>query len=292
MDKKHYHDISPYWLLQYGRSMRGKIGLWVRIAFHSLEDIGIQPQKLLGLRSLPTYIHDLTRFWRMKRHLPDATNAAMQLAPQFSDRFTGAGTSRTIYFLQDLTCSTRVLSRGGVRHLDIGSRVDGFVAQIASSRAIDVLDFRPLNHPPTPNLRFIQGDILNPPANFERKYDLVSSLHALEHVGLGRYGDPIGPDGFERALKNAGALVASGGSLMISLPVAEIERNLVQFNSQRLFSHACLAELLRRLLPDFEATWSLVVDETRSPRQCLGDPEPLLMGFHGYGICAVELMKK
>lgn len=272
--------------------MRGKLGIWARIAFHSLEDLGIQPQKLLGLRSLPTYILDLTSFWRMKRHLTDATNAEIQLAPIFSDRFTEAGASRSLYFLQDLICSSHVLSRREVRHLDIGSRIDGFVAQIASSRAIEVLDIRPLKHTPTPNLRFVQGDILNPPSNLEHQYDLVSSLHALEHVGLGRYGDPIAPDGFERALTNAGAFVASGGSLMISLPVAEMERNLVQFNSQRLFSNVCLAELLRNLLPDFKATWSFVVDETRNPRQYFGDPAPLLKSFNGYGICGVELMRK
>lgn len=269
--------------------MSSNLGLWARILYHCLEDIGLQPQKLLSLRGLPAYFQDLATYRRLSRQLPDATNSTLQLAPLLSDRYADAGTGRSLYFLQDLLCSSRILSRPAVRHLDIGSRIDGFIAQIAASRPINVLDIRPLEHPPTPNLRFLQGDILEPPLDLERQYDLVSSLHALEHVGLGRYGDPIAPDGFERALTNAAGFVAPGGSLMISLPIARMNRNLVQFNSQRLFSHALLANLLARLLPDFSVIWSFVIDETRIPRQRLGDPAPLLESFRGFGLCGVEL---
>jgi SAM-dependent methyltransferase len=272
--------------------MRGTLVLWARSAYHGLEDIGLQPLKLLGLRGLPAYLRDLATYRRLRRHLPDVTDACLQLAPLFSDRYAGAGAGRSLYFLQDLLCSSRVLSRPSVRHLDIGSRIDGFVAQIAASRPIEVLDIRPLERPPTPNLRFLQGDILDPPAALERQYDLVSSLHALEHVGLGRYGDPIAPDGFERALANAAAFVAPGGSLLISLPVAEMERNLVQFNSQRLFAHARLADLLGRLLPAFSVSWCFVIDATRIPRQHSGDPAPLLGAFRGFGLCGVELRRE
>lgn len=271
--------------------MRGALALWVRTVHHGLEDIGLQPLRMLGLRGVPAYLRDLVTYRRLRRRLPDVTDATLQLAPLFSDRYAGAGAGRSLYFLQDLLCSSRILAWPRVRHLDIGSRIDGFVAQIAASRPIEVLDIRPLQRPPTPNLRFLQGDILDPPAALEGQYELVSSLHALEHVGLGRYGDPIAPDGFERALANTAAFVAPGGRLMISLPVAEMERNLVQFNSQRLFAHARLADLLSRLLPDFSVSWSFVIDEARTPRQRFGDPAPLLAAFRGFGLCGVELRR-
>lgn len=272
--------------------MRGALGLWARTAHHGLEDIGLQPLKLLAVRGLYAYLRDLATYLRLRRSSPDATDSALQLAPLFSDRYAGAGAGRSLYFLQDLLCSSRVLSRPSVRHLDIGSRIDGFVAQIAASRPIDVLDIRPLPAPPTPNLRFVQGDILDPLDVLRGQYDLVSSLHALEHVGLGRYGDPIAPDGFERALANAAAFVAPGGSLMISLPVAEMERNLVQFNSQRLFSNARLGDLLAGLLPQFIPTWSFVVDDRRSPRQVSGEPAALLADFRGFGLCGLSLRRR
>jgi hypothetical protein len=272
--------------------MRGRLGLWARTAYHGLEDIGLQPLRLLALRGLPAYFKDLTVFNRLRRNFADATDSALRLAPLLSDRYAGAGAGRSLYFLQDLLCSSRVLSRPAVRHLDIGSRIDGFVAQIAASRPIEVLDIRPLERPPTPNLCFLQGDILDPPESLHHQYELVSSLHALEHVGLGRYGDPIAPDGFERALAHTAAFVAPGGSLMISLPVAEMERNLVQFNSQRLFSNSRLADLLSRLLPTFHVSWSFVIDDARIPRQRSGEPGPLLESFRGFGLCVVELRRE
>jgi SAM-dependent methyltransferase len=271
--------------------MRGTLGLWARTCYHSLEHLGLQPLKLLSLRALPGYCRDLSTYRRLRRRLTDITDADLQLAPLFSDRDASAGAGRSLYFLQDLLCSSRVLAQPSVRHLDIGSRIDGFVAQVAASRPIDVLDIRPLEQPPTPNLRFLQGDILHPPKPLEQQYDLVTSLHALEHVGLGRYGDPIAPDGFQRALANTAALVAPGGSLLISLPVAEMERNLVQFNSQRLFAHSRLAELLERLLPAFTVTWCFVIDEARIPREHFGNLAPLMEAFRGYGLCGLELRR-
>lgn len=272
--------------------MKRFLRLWARTAYHCLEDLGLQPLKLLSLRGLPIYLSELATFQRLRSRHCDATQAKLQFAPLFSDRYSSAGAGRSLYFLQDLICSTRVLQRNSLRHLDIGSRIDGFVAQIASSQSIDVLDIRPLQYSPAPNLRFVQGDILSPPENLEHQYDLVSSLHALEHVGLGRYGDPIAPDGFERALANAASFVATGGSLLISLPVAEMDRNLVQFNSQRLFSNVQLQSLLERLLPGFKFCWSLVIDDARIVRESSGGPSSLLEQFRGFGLCAVELRKQ
>jgi len=138
--------------------MRRRIGLWARTAYHSLEDIGLQPQRLFALWGLPAYCRDLFVFLRLRSVRPDTTGSALTLAPLLSDRNARAGAGRSLYFLQDLLVSSRVLSQPAVRHLDIGSRIDGFVAQIAASRPIEVLDIRPLEQPPTSNQRFLQGD--------------------------------------------------------------------------------------------------------------------------------------
>jgi SAM-dependent methyltransferase len=272
--------------------MKMQLVLLARSAYHCLEDIGFHPLKLLSLRGLPGYLYDLVKFQRLRRLTPDITEATFLLTPMLSDRYGDAGAARSLYFLQDLLCSSRVLQQQPSSHLDIGSRIDGFVAQIAASRAIDVLDIRPLESSPSPNLRFIQGDILDPPSSLERRYDLVTSLHALEHVGLGRYGDPLAPDGFERALANAASFVSPGGRLLFALPVAEMQNNLLQFNSQRLFSHSRLAKLIEVLLPGFAATWSFVVDDSRLPRQIHADPSTLLSTFRGYGLCGIELYRQ
>ena len=76
----------------------------------------------------------------------------------------------------------------------MGSRIDGFVAHVAAFREIEVFDIRPLTHK-IPGVVFRRVDILDLPEALENYCDSLSSLHALEHVGLGRYGDPIDAEG-------------------------------------------------------------------------------------------------
>lgn len=254
-----------------------------RLAF-TLLDLGLQPQRLLGLRHLPRFLAEAWRFQTLLRQHSFPLEAELCWAPMLGDLSSLAGSSRSLYFLQDLLCSQFVLRQPAGSHLDIGSRVDGFVAQVAASRPLDVLDVRPLPLEAFPQIQFRQGDILDPPEDLKGRFALVSSLHALEHVGLGRYGDPLAADGFERALSQAASLVRPGGLLLLSLPVARQERNRVEFNSQRLFSHQRLLPLLRRLLPPHTLEWSFVIDAARRPTLCGADPEPALRAMRGIGV--------
>jgi hypothetical protein len=254
-----------------------------RLGF-TLLDLGLQPQRLLGLRHLPRLLGEAWSFRALLRQQPSSLDADLRWAPIFGDLTSLAGSSRSLYFLQDLLCSQFVLRQPTGSHLDIGSRVDGFVAQVAASRPLDVLDVRPLPLEAFPHIRFQQGDILDPPSVLRGSYALVSSLHALEHVGLGRYGDPLAADGFERALAQAASLVQPGGLLLISLPVARRARHCVEFNSQRLFSHQQLLPLLHKLLPDHQLEWSFVIDAARRPLLCGMDPEPALHAMRGIGV--------
>jgi SAM-dependent methyltransferase len=254
-----------------------------RLAF-TLLDLGLQPQRLLGLRHLPRVVREAWRFRALLRQQPSLLEAELCWAPIFGDLTSLAGSSRSLYFLQDLLCSAFVLRQPAGTHLDIGSRVDGFVAQVAASRPLDVLDVRPLPLEAFPQIRFQQGDILQPPTELKGSYALVSSLHALEHVGLGRYGDPLAADGFERALGQAASLVQPGGLLLLSLPVARQPRHCVEFNSQRLFSHQQLLPLLRQLLPGHGLEWSFVIDAARRPLLTGADPEPALLAMRGIGV--------
>jgi hypothetical protein len=63
--------------------------------------------------------------------------------------------------------------------------------------------------------------------------DSISCLHAIEHFGLGRYGDNIDPNGHIKGFNNILDMLKAGGMLYISFPIGE--KNSVQFNSQRIF---------------------------------------------------------
>jgi hypothetical protein len=63
--------------------------------------------------------------------------------------------------------------------------------------------------------------------------DSISCLHAIEHFGLGRYGDPIDPNGHKKGFNNILRMLKLGGTLYISFPIAN--RNEVHFNAHRVF---------------------------------------------------------
>jgi hypothetical protein len=64
--------------------------------------------------------------------------------------------------------------------VDIGSRVDGFIAHVASFRDIEVLDIRK-NEEKIENITFIQADVMKPDEKYKNYCDSISSLHAIEH---------------------------------------------------------------------------------------------------------------
>jgi len=151
--------------------------------------------------------------------------------PITDDWEESAGVASGQYFHQDLLVAQFVHDHNPARHLDVGSSVQGFVAHVASFRQLDVLDIRTL--PPTnhPNIQYNRSDLqeLSPEVN----YDSISCLHALEHFGLGRYGDAIDPLGHLKGLDNLVNSLDPLGRLYLSFPIAGESR--VDFNAHRVF---------------------------------------------------------
>ena len=65
------------------------------------------------------------------------------------------------------------------RHIDIASRVDGFVARVAAYREIEAVDVRPLPNSEHENIKFRQVDLMNPQGLGQT--GSLSCLHAIEH---------------------------------------------------------------------------------------------------------------
>jgi len=91
-------------------------------------------------------------------------------------------------------------------------------------------------------MEFIQADLMqSPPESLVGYFDSLSCLHALEHFGLGRYGDPINYDGHLTGLNNMTALLAPGGKFYFSVPVGP---QRIEFNAHRVFSVQYLIDCL------------------------------------------------
>ena len=88
----------------------------------------------------------------------------------------------------------------------------------------------------------IAGDITRLPFA-DASIRSLSSLHVIEHIGLGRYGDPIDPSGCFAAMRELSRVLASGGHLYLSTPVG---RERVCFNAHRVFA----ARTILNAVPD------------------------------------------
>jgi len=192
---------------------------------------GFDPLKLLrSIRGIPHFLKDSKCFrkdycgkivWR----------------PCLHDRYEEGGTTKSEYFWQDLLVARTIFEAKPLKHVDIGSRVDGFVAHVASFREIEVFDVRPVTSS-IPGVDFKQADLMNPESMkdyfLKDGYcDSLSCLHALEHFGLGRYGDPINTRGYEKGLANMAGLLKKGGVFYLSVPIG---RERVEFNAHWVFA--------------------------------------------------------
>lgn len=156
-----------------------------------------------------------------------------QESPILTDFDAQAGDAAGHYFHQDLLVASLISQSQPKRHIDIGSRIDGFVAHVASFREIEVVDIRELNLTAHQNIKFLRADLMNKNEIPNEVTDSLSCLHAIEHFGLGRYGDEIDPLGHHRGFENIVRMLTTGGRLYISFPIGI--QNAVHFNAHRVF---------------------------------------------------------
>ncbi|HJK33521.1 MAG TPA: DUF268 domain-containing protein [Methanocorpusculum sp.] len=150
--------------------------------------------------------------------------------PCLHDWSKNAGSLHT-YFWQDLWASQKIYQNNPDKHYDIGSRIDGFIAHLLTFREVTMIDIRPLSLS-LPNLNFIQANATSLENIKDNSVESLSSLCALEHFGLGRYGDPIDPDGCFKAFSAIERVMKPGGIVYISVPIGK-ER--LMYNAHRIF---------------------------------------------------------
>ncbi len=184
---------------------------------------------------MPRYVGDL---WRFR----SGYTGRLTFVPCLHDWSEEGGATKSEYFWQDLLVARWIFEANPEKHVDVGSRVDGFVAHVASFRDVEVFDVRPITTV-IQNIKFTQADLMSAasvPVAQGGYCDSLSCLHALEHFGLGRYGDPIDPAGHERGLANMASLLRSGGVFYLSVPIG---REKVEFNANRVFDPRSIVRL-------------------------------------------------
>lgn len=133
----------------------------------------------------------------------------------------------------------RVISEiGPPKHVDISS-ILRFVGDLSAFIPVDYYEFQK----PALSLDGLNVNEINllklPWVN--ESIDSLSCMHVIEHIGLGRYGDKIDPDGDLKAAKELQRVVAPGGHLLVVVPVADKPR--IEFNGHRVYNYNLVVKM-------------------------------------------------
>lgn len=162
----------------------------------------------------------------------------------------------------------------------MGSRLDGYVAHLLVFCRVTYVDIRPVNIS-VRNLEFVGGSITELPfADSEISH--LSSLHVIEHIGLGRYGDSVDPDGHIKAAAELCRVLAPGGTLILSTVVG---RERLCFDGHRVFQPATIQDMFQDLCLESIS----LIDDTEKHLTEIGALERA--GNCNYG-CGIFVFKK
>lgn len=145
------------------------------------------------------------------------------------------------YFYQSVWALKKIREQKAINHVDVGSEIRwvGFLSTIVKTTFIDIRPFKT----DLKELIVKKGNILNLPFD-DNSVDSLSCLHVAEHIGLGRYGDKLDPEGTKKACQELSRVLAVNGNLYFSVPVG---KQKTHFNAHRIHSTQTIIDYFKDL---------------------------------------------
>ena len=164
------------------------------------------------------------------------------------------------------------------KHVDIASTVN-FASMLSAFVPVDFYEYQPSGlH--LSNLTEKFADLYALPFADNSQVSL-SCMHVVEHIGLGRYGDPIDADGDIKAAKELSRVLAFGGTLLFVVPVGKPR---LCFNAHRIYSY----EMILNMFPELTLkSFSLIDDQKNFNIDC----DPAFVADQVYGCGCFEFTK-
>ena len=205
----------------------------LRLSILLAELMGLDaPKARRTLSGLPKYVRDAMAYGRLAGPEGSFALRLRDLYPVLGEHRAAAGCMTGHYFHQDLWAARRIFEAAPAHHVDVGSRIDGFIAHLLTFRSATVIDIRPPSDH-VDGLHFIVDDATHLSGIEDASLESVSCLHAVEHFGLGRYGEPVDPFAAQKAMAALSRVLRPGGRLYFAVPVG---RERLMFNEHRVFA--------------------------------------------------------
>jgi SAM-dependent methyltransferase len=183
----------------------------------------------------------------------------LDINPQIKDK--APTTSFDKHYVYHTSWAARILAETKPKkHIDISSSLY-FSGIISAFIPIDFYDYRPANINLS-NLNSKEGNLMSLPFA-DNSVQSISCMHTVEHVGLGRYGDPIDPDGDIKAINELKRVTARNGSLLFVVPMGGTPK--IEFNAHRIYSYEQIMSYFKgfdlkefALIPEFDKNGGLI----------------------------------
>lgn len=181
-----------------------------------------------------TFIGELSKFKKLSDGRFSVKNKELFLC--LDDRTATTGFDR--HYTYHPAWATRVVAEINPKfHVDISS-ILAFSTQLSAFIPVKFYDYRPAQLTLS-NLESEHADLTN--LHFEdNSIESLSCMHTIEHVGLGRYGDPIDPTGDLKAINELKRVTAPNGNILFVTPISGDPR--IQFNAHRIYSYKQIVE--------------------------------------------------
>jgi SAM-dependent methyltransferase len=205
-------------------------------------------KRIINYILTPFIILDYLKF--KKFHNKRFTINISDFYPQIKDRTIKTGFDAH-YVYHTSWAARKVREINPVKHTDISSSLY-FSGIISAFFPVDLYDYRPADLKLS-NLVSERADLTRLPFA-DNSINSLSCMHTIEHIGLGRYGDQIDPNGDIKAINELIRVVKPGGSILFVAPVG---KSKIEFNAHRIYSYEQIAEYFKDLkLKEF----SLITD--------------------------------
>jgi len=149
-----------------------------------------------------------------------------------------------------------------------------FCSIVSAFVPVEFYDYRPVNLSLT-NLTSESADLLALPFG-DKSINSLSCMHVVEHIGLGRYGDALDPDGDLKAIGELKRVVSDGGNLLFVIPIGGPK---VMFNAHRIYGY----EQVLKMFPEFELIQFALIPDNPLNGDLVLDPSEELLNAQTYG---------
>jgi SAM-dependent methyltransferase len=158
-----------------------------------------------------------------------------------------------------------------------------FIGMASASLKVNFYDFRP------PQLQLSSltckpCDLTNLKIE-SNSLPFVSCMHVIEHIGLGRYGDPLDYEGDLKAIEELKRVTAQGGYLLFVTPIGGKPR--IQFNAHRIYTR----DLILSYFKGFELVEFALIPESYKDGGVVVNPPDEMLNRQTYA-CGCFLLKK